>query len=733
MKNPGPTVYCRHARGLLVLFGCCLMGLAVGAASVQAADLVPAGATWKYLDDGSDMGTEWRDPGFIDTLWASGPAELGYGDGDEATTVSYGTDPDLKHVTTYFRHAFDVADPGSVDLLNLGLVRDDGATVYLNGTEIFRSNLPPGTITYTTIAPNTISGAGESAWNWFPVDPGLLESGTNVLAVEIHQRSQTSSDISFNLQLNDDPPPMLQRGPYLQMGTPEAVTVRWRTRVGNNSRVAYGLSPTSLNQVVEDLTDTTEHELRLTGLQPATTYYYSVGTTSETWAGGDADHFFKTSPEAYTDPPFRAWILGDCGTADHNAAAVRDAYYAYTGSTHTDLWLMLGDNAYFTGTDEEYTAAVFNMYPEMLRRSVLWSTRGNHEVSEQVYYSQFTFPRAGEAGGLPSGSEAYYSFEYANVHFVCLDSSNTSMDPGSPMLTWLESDLAVTAQPWIIAFWHHPPYSKGSHDSDDIGNSGGLLVEARENMLPILEAGGVDLVFCGHSHCYERSFLLDGHYGYSDTLDPAMILDNGDGRIDGTGAYSKTTSPNQGAVYCVAGSSGKISGGPLDHPAMFISLNTLGSVVLDVNGTQLDVQFLNSTGVVDDYYTVYTEVAPMDTVGATYSCIPGSGTLPFTTAMWITLENRYGGIQRQIAASIDVNLAGGQHYSGWRQGYTNVAAGDQFASNWNQQIPAIGSLLGDNTFTLLAEDVTPSPYNQPPYPPAGDTATAGCVVTGVAP
>ncbi len=704
-----------------------------GTPDAGAADLVPAGAAWKYLDDGSDMGTIWSNPAFLDTLWASGPAQLGYGDGDEATTVGYGPDPNLKYVTTYFRHSFTVADPGSHPQLYLGLLRDDGAVIYLNGTEVARSNMPAGTITYTTFASSAVAAAEENAWLWFTVDPGLLATGTNVLAVEIHQSSPTSSDISFDLQLNDEPAAFVSRGPYLQLGTPDAVTVRWRTLDPTDSRVAYGLSPLSLNLFTDDPVLTSEHEVRLTGLEPATRYYYSIGSTAETFAGGDVDHFFQTSPPAGAEPPLRVWLLGDSGTANADAAAVRDAYYAFTGATHTDLWLMLGDNAYNSGTDVGYQAAVFDMYPEMLRRSVLWSTRGNHEMSTSVYYGQFTFPTGGEAGGLPSGTEAYYAFDFANIHFICLDSTGASLDPGSPMLTWLESDLASTAQTWIVAFWHHPPYTKGSHDSDSTTDSDGRMVQVRENVLPLLEAGGVDLVFSGHSHSYERSFLLDGHYDFSWTLDPSMILDGGDGRIDGSGAYAKTTAPRRGAVYCVAGSSGKLGGGLLNHPAMFISLNSLGSVVLDADATRLDVQFLNSSGVVSDYFTLLTEQVIPATVGAVFTCIPDSGTLPFSTDMWVTLQNSYSGTPRTIAAAIDADLASGRHYASWRRGFTNVAAGGEFTTSWVQQMPALGALIGPNSFTLHAEDVTPAPYNQPPYPPSGDTATASCTVTGVAP
>jgi predicted phage tail protein len=134
-------------------------------------------------------------------------------------------------------------------------------------------------------------------------------------------------------------------------------------------------------------------------------------------------------------------------------------------------------------------------------------------------------------------------------------------------------------------------------------------------VLPILEAAGVDLVLTGHSHSYERSFLIDGHYGASSTFTASMQKDGGSGREDGTGAYRKPSAgpaPHEGAVYAVAGSSGQTSGGTLNHPAMFISLNVLGSMVLDVDGNRLDAVFLDSTGVRRDYFTLVkgTTLAP---------------------------------------------------------------------------------------------------------------------------
>jgi hypothetical protein len=398
------------------------------------------------------------------------------------------------------------------------------------------------------------------------------------------------------------------RGPYLQSGTPTSVVVRWRTDVPTSSWVWYWSDPSTIT-MKWDINAATEHELQLTDLSPDTRYSYAVGDVGGMLASGD-DYFFVTAPDG--PKPTRIWVLGDSGTANANAAAVRDAYEGFAASRHTDIWMMLGDNAYGIGTDQQYQNAVFDMYPAMLRKSVLWPTIGNHETysfeEPMPYLSIFTLPTAGEAGGVPSGTESYYSFNYGNIHFVCLDSMTQERSSTGPMAAWLEQDLAANTNDWVIAYWHHPPYTKGSHNSDDPFGFDYELVEMRENLVPILESYGVDLVLCGHSHSYERSYLLNGHYGYSSEIasKPELILNSGSGRINESGPYVKpaATSTNQGTIYVVAGSSGQTSGGTLDHPAMFISLNQLGSLVLDIDGDRLDARFLESDGVVSDYFTI---------------------------------------------------------------------------------------------------------------------------------
>ncbi|YCM43034.1 CotH kinase family protein [Verrucomicrobiaceae bacterium 227] len=168
--------------------------------SVSSTTLVASGSTWKYLDDGSDQGIAWRAPGFNDNNWAAGAAELGYGDGGEVTTVASGPD-NAKFITTYFRHEFDVADPSLFTSLSLELQRDDGAIVYLNGTPVMTSNMPGGTVTFNTPASGVAGGGDETTFYSQSVDISNLVTGTNVLAVEVHQVSGTSSDVSFDLRL----------------------------------------------------------------------------------------------------------------------------------------------------------------------------------------------------------------------------------------------------------------------------------------------------------------------------------------------------------------------------------------------------------------------------------------------------------------------------------------------------------------------------------------------------
>jgi hypothetical protein len=295
------------------------------------------------------------------------------------------------------------------------------------------------------------------------------------------------------------------RGPYLQMPTPTSIIVKWRTDIATDSVVDYAIVDGTPQSVTSGAA-ATDHEVVLSGLSADTLYNYNIGTTTQVLAGGslningDGEHFFTTPPSTGTDKATRVWVIGDSGTADAkwvgtpdaNASAVRDAYKNFTGVRGTDVWLMLGDNAYGDGTDIQYQAAVFEMYPQLLRQTPLWSALGQHDTYDMIsnppgaYPQIFSFPTVGESGGVGSGTENYYSFDYGNIHFICLDSpilANRVSD--SNMWVWLEADLNANRQDWTVAFFNFPPYT---------GYGDWIM---RFTALPLLDSYCVDLVLSG--------------------------------------------------------------------------------------------------------------------------------------------------------------------------------------------------------------------------------------------
>lgn len=416
----------------------------------------------------------------------------------------------------------------------------------------------------------------------------------------------TISNIVFGSEL----PFLVTRGPYLQLTTDSSIVIRWRTSIPTNSGVYLGATPGPLKQSTVNTALTSEHEVHVPNLLADMKYYYAIGTETSILVGGDENHFFVTSPVPGWARPLRIWAVGDAGTGSLSQEAVRDAYFNYTESRHTDLILALGDNAYPLGTDVSFQEKLFDMYSAILRKTAYWPAIGNHDTlglnnppPDMPYFQSFTLPTEGEAGGVPSQTEAYYSFDFANVHFICLDTQISDRSANGEMAQWLIRDLKAANQDWSIAYAHYPPYTKGSHNSDRENE----LIEVRANLVPILEEGGVDLMLAGHSHSYERSYLLDGHYGLSGTLIPSMKLDPGDGREDGSGVYrkaSRTSAPHEGTVYVVAGSAGGRSGGDFNHPAMVRSQSELGSLIVDVAGNRLDARFINVNGAVFDYFTI---------------------------------------------------------------------------------------------------------------------------------
>jgi hypothetical protein len=440
-----------------------------------------------------------------------------------------------------------------------------------------------------------------------------------------------------------------------QLGSDRAI-IKWR---GNSagaeeaSTLCYGqdqdaMPIESLNDAV--VTATGHSEVLISGLEADTTYFYSVGGA----ASAPDNRHFTTAPASGSlpgDGNIRIWIVGDSGVGGEDkpeAAQVRDGFLSYvdnSGGEVADLFLMLGDNAYRQGTDNEHQKAVFDVYPSILEKTPLWPTIGNHEMgtlgvstspdpdsytvlgeddidkpdaapdSPMPYLNIFTLPTSAETGGLASGTEQYYSFDYSNVHIASLDSQLAIRDDAqrAAMLQWLIDDLSANTLDWTIVIFHHPPYTKGSHDSDEeLGGIDQPIFAIREEFTPVFEDYGVDLAYAGHSHIYERSYYIQDHTGLSPSFDAATMAElNGSGApANGQGdeTYTQLTSSgtDDKVVYTVAGNGGKVTftSAGFPHPAHFFSELTLGSVVIDLTETTLDAKFIGINGDVLDSFTM---------------------------------------------------------------------------------------------------------------------------------
>lgn len=609
--------------------------------------LIPYGSDWKYLDNGTNQGTAWFSPSFSDATWKTGKAELGYGDGDETTIIKYGASSTNKYITTYFRKTINIPDTSVFTGYKIMIKKDDGAVIYINGIEVSRKNMPTGVINYSSLAIEDTPDDGNIA------EPRTLtikqlKKGINVIAVEIHQSSASSSDISFDMELTGIyGTPKLSRGPYLNMGTTTGMIIRWRTTVPTQSKVTYGTSLSALTSSVTDSTLKTEHIIQLKGLSSAKKYYYTVGNLS-TKMQGDSSNYFKTSPSTSSTPKVRILAMGDMGTGQTTQKNVRDAYLNYLGKNTTDIWMLLGDNAYSAGLDAEFQTNFFNVYQQTLTKNhVLWPTTGNHDYANSparqkdhaiAYFDMFSLPKNAEAGGVASGSEAYYSYNYANIHFVALDSygwetgDSRLYDTTGPQVIWLKKDLAANKQQWRVVYFHHPPYTMGSHNSDTETE----LVKIRENIVRILERYKVDLVLNGHSHSYERSFLINGHYGLENTFGTANTLSNSSGKYDGSlnsCPYIKnTTDIKNGIVYAVVGSSGKVTGASSGYPhkAMYYSdITNGGALVIEIEKNRLDAKWICADGIIRDNFSM------MKNVNKTNSITITSGGAAKLTASWV--------------------------------------------------------------------------------------------------
>ena len=432
---------------------------------------------WRYDDSGVDPGASWSAPGFDDSGWSEGTAELGFGDGDEGTVLT-----NHGGYAYYARFTFEVTDVNDIVAGYLDLVFDDGAVVYLNGTEVDRFRMPAGPITHTT--PAAVPTGNEIELTAETVDPALLVDGENVLAIRVHQHDVASSDLSLDASLCFD----VDRGPYLlEVGTGSA-TVMWGSCTAGDSTVDYG--PTVAYGSTEvDATSTTIHEIELAGLATDTEYHYRVATDGV--AG--VDHTFRTASATGTDFTFAYYGDSRDAPAVHGAIADQIAGEAPAFVIHG------GDMVGFGPSWSEWGEQFFDPAAAYLPSFPLFPLPGNHEAPFDpplTYYDDLFPPDV--------AGELYYSFAWGDLRVVVVDTNDEDLvgvdPPSSDQYLWLETELAAATEPILLVAHHHPVYSSGWHGEDP------ETLSIQDHLVPLYEQYGVAAVLCAHEHFYERSW-----------------------------------------------------------------------------------------------------------------------------------------------------------------------------------------------------------------------------------
>ena len=470
------------------------------------------GSFWRYFKGTSTPATQgtnqWYHGGFNDNAWfGPSPSGFGYGDCDDATTLS---DMQNNYRVVFTRKTFIVTNASAISRLTLAVDFDDGILAYLNGTEIARSNLPAGAVSHTTSASgNHESSRGESSGNPRPrefitVNPSLLVNGTNLLAVSGHNVSSNSSDFTLIAELHANA--SLIRGPFIQMPDPgNKAMVAWSTAGQVDGAVDYGLDLSYSGGTVSNGALVRDHALVLSGLLPGTTYYYRVRSHGEILSAGQS---FTTRASA--DQPFRFAVIGDHGQGTewmYNIANRLNQRHDF------DLLLTVGDNIYGStlcnvdGAPGWYDPFWFRLYGPTMKRAPVFPALGNHDkdtANGQYQVDYFYAPTNGPVSEI----EKNYTLDYGNVQFIIIDSDpfqNNETAVMASITSWLSNAVAQSTQTWKIALFHHPAFtSQGNHNDNE---------RVKAQIIPILKAHGVQYIFEGHNHFYERINAINGiHY-----------------------------------------------------------------------------------------------------------------------------------------------------------------------------------------------------------------------------
>jgi hypothetical protein len=574
---------------------------------------VRAGDVWRYFcasNAPSSPATAWREVTFDDSLWLQGPSGFStanvYPDYQATTWPS----PPANYGSIFFRRTFNLADAASVKWLVLRLAYQDGFVAYLNGQEIARrglTNTPPAFNDYAAYYSSGRVGLAED----FDVTAaaGLLRTGTNVLAIELHTAVTNEPSLVFTNHMVLVPELLanFQRGPFLQNATTNSIQVIWRTPVPADTVVEYGTNET-FGAEFSEATLTTNHVATLTDLLPGTRYFYQVRSTATTTAASPTNSFRTLRPSG--DVCFLE--IGDSGDGSV-------AQYSLVGAmtqAGADLVVHVGDILYPDFLDGLVDLRCLSVYGPMMRSVPFFCVMGNHDVDIEEDGVTLGDGGTGEEDistfYMPTnpvtGTEHFYSFDHGDVHFVVLFLpelapstsvlTNYELYEGSAQYGWLTNDLAASSKPWKFIFMHFPLATSAFPHRFDTDNQNNPHFDtiytnlydwqvAQDLLLPVAQRYGVQMFFSGHSHIYERFMPINGvHIS-----------------VDGCGGFDNMVMAERDV-----------------HSSQFYSAQNVASFTkVTVHGDSLLLQGIRADGSVFDYMTLQRALPPAQVYDATWN------------------------------------------------------------------------------------------------------------------
>jgi len=367
----------------------------------------------------------------------------------------------------------------------------------------------------------------------------------------------------------------LTRYPWVNLVTTYSALIAWQTDVPTDSSKVHYSTDTVTWQTQAEYVTTADHAVTLSGLNPDLTYFYRVVSGTDTLTTGD--DYFNTAP--FTGLSFSFLAFGDIGQATADQMAVA----AQIDPLLSSFAILTGDIIYNAGEAANFTPQYFDIYRPTLSRIPFYTALGNHDIATangQPYLDAFYLP-----SNNPAATERYYSFDYSNAHFVCLEVVAENTTPSAAMLTWLDQDLSASFKRWKFVFFHVPAYSNsGGHGGD------ATIAAALE---PIFLVRGVDAVFQGHNHFYTRTYPLDGGVPVNTGDEPDYINPSGPVWI--------TTGGGGRALYAIAAPTSIEAYAASVYHFVYASINdnVLTLTAIDKDGVAFDTSTITKTDATD--------------------------------------------------------------------------------------------------------------------------------------